>query len=179
MGLWALGIGVGFGVAAYMNLPPLEQGATVAATVTVFTLGLGAAWVGGRRHGQRQSQSQQQTQDQAQDQAQQQGQQQMTIINVLPASDTASPAATAAGTASDAFQEAMGGATAHALASQSRTELPAGSRDEFEGVVSPAPSGQERRQALRSRPTSAAPVSGQARSPAQQDRSGATRSGEA
>lgn len=78
MGLIALGVGVGLGIAAYRNLPSMTDRA-LSVVLVVWVVSVAAAWFGSRRHAQQQWQMQ--MQDQAQDQAQEQRQQQIVVVN--------------------------------------------------------------------------------------------------
>lgn len=98
----AFGVGVGFGIAAYRNMPPMPERAAQVA-VFVLAVALIAVWIGGRRHG-RMSQSQHQEQHQEQHQAQ--GQQQVTNVTIVTeAAAAAATAAHAALTTSESHQE--------------------------------------------------------------------------
>lgn len=78
MGLLALGIGAGFGVAAYQNLPPMYPLAIQVVGI-VWWLSMFGAWLAGRSNGR---QWQWQQQEQHQDQEQEQRQAQQVIVNV-------------------------------------------------------------------------------------------------
>jgi hypothetical protein len=80
MGLLALGIGVGLGVAAYRHMPGMTQ-RQFGIVVMVVGVGMVASYFAGRRRVQSQWQFQIQQQQQLQDQ--EQTQQQAVVVNVL------------------------------------------------------------------------------------------------
>lgn len=79
MGLLALGVGVGLGIAAYRNLPGVPA-PVWGVVIFVWCLSMLAAYIGGRRFAQSQFQLQMQAQEQAQAQDQKQAQQ--VVVNV-------------------------------------------------------------------------------------------------
>jgi hypothetical protein len=126
MGLVALGIGVGLGLAAYRHLPPMPEQVS-GIVVVVWVLGMVAAYLGGRRHVQQQWQLQIQEQTQLQDQ--EQTQQQAVVIQVLDPQQAAQVAGGVPALAGDpatplssALQQALQEARSGALESSSRPE---------------------------------------------------------
>jgi hypothetical protein len=80
MGLVALGIGAGLGIAFYRNLPAMSERA-FGIVVLVYVVGVALAYFAGRHRIQQQWQFQIQQQEQVQDQ--EQTQQQAVVIQVL------------------------------------------------------------------------------------------------